>query len=308
MRYLHNKETPHHMASIHRLFAPLALVPLFAFTGNKPDAPELPKAFRDQFASVPAGVLTTPEGEVMVNGFMIATTEVSNAQYAAFVRDVRASGNRTLLAIVLPDTNQWVQALRYQEPYRVHYHSHPAYANYPVVNVSREGAVAYCAWLQDQLNKEGGMGANYEVRLPGRNEWWYAATGGLKLSAYAWGGPYLRNAKGCVLANFCHVGDENVRRDPATGQVEVVDRPFQPAGAAGALADNVDITAPVNSYFPNDFGLHNMNGNVAELVADGTQAAGGSWRSPGYDIRNESLMPFTGPSPEVGFRVLVEVH
>lgn len=295
------------MATIARFLAPVALVPLFAFTGNKPDAPELPKAFRDQFASVPAGVLTTPEGEVTVNGFMISTTEVSNAQYADFVRAVRASGNAALLAAVLPDTSQWVQALRYQEPYRVHYHSHPAYANYPVVNVGHAGAVAYCAWLQDKLNKEAGAGAQYAVRLPERNEWWYAATGGLKHSAYAWGGSYLRNAKGCALANFRHVGDENVRRDPTTGKVEVVDRPFKVnyAGVAGVLSDNADITAPVNSYFPNDFGLYNMNGNVAELLADGTQAAGGSWQSPGYDIRNESVMPFTGPSPEVGFRVVV---
>lgn len=298
------------MATLLRYLSPIAMLPLFAFSGNEPDAPELPKAHRDQFASVPAGVLTTPEGEVEMKGFMISTTEVSNAQYAAFVRDVRASGNTTLLATVLPDTNQWVQALHYQEPYRVHYHSHPAYANYPVVNVGREGAMAYCAWLQEKLNKEGGVGANYEVRLPERNEWWYAATGGLKHSAYAWGGPYLRNAKGCALANFRHVGDENVRRDPATGEVEVVDRPFRVnyAGVAGALSDNVDITAPVNSYFPNKFGLYNMNGNVAEMLAEPGQAAGGSWRSPGYDIRNESVMAFDGPSPEVGFRVLVVVR
>jgi hypothetical protein len=45
-----------------------------------------------------------------------------------------------------------------------------------------------------------------------------------------------------------------------------------------------------------------MNGNVAEMLADSDQAAGGSWRSPGYDIRNESLMPYDDASPEVGFR------
>lgn len=294
----------------YRVFMTFAVLSLFAFTGNKANSPELPKAFRDQFASVPAGLLTTPEGEVKVNGFMISTTEVSNAQYMAFVRDVRASGNAALLATVLPDTNQWVQTISYCEPYRAHYYSHPAYANYPVVNVSHAGAVAYCAWLEDRLNKEVGAGANYEVRLPERNEWWYAATGGLKHSAYAWGGPYLRNAKGCALANFRHVGDENVRIDPATGKVEVVDRPFHHnyAGVAGAPSDNADITAPVNSYFPNDFGLYNMNGNVAEMLTEEGQAAGGSWRSPGYDIRNESVMVFNGPSPEVGFRVVIEVN
>jgi formylglycine-generating enzyme len=39
-------------------------------------------------------------------------------------------------------------------------------------------------------------------------------------------------------------------------------------GVAGYLNDNADITAPVISYVPNDYGLYNMGGNVSEWVAD----------------------------------------
>jgi formylglycine-generating enzyme required for sulfatase activity len=39
-------------------------------------------------------------------------------------------------------------------------------------------------------------------------------------------------------------------------------------GTAGKLNDNADITAPVFSYVPNDYGLYNMGGNVAEWVMD----------------------------------------
>jgi sulfatase modifying factor 1 len=39
-------------------------------------------------------------------------------------------------------------------------------------------------------------------------------------------------------------------------------------GIAGKLNDNADITAPVKSYMPNDFGLYNMAGNVNEWVLD----------------------------------------
>jgi sulfatase modifying factor 1 len=39
-------------------------------------------------------------------------------------------------------------------------------------------------------------------------------------------------------------------------------------GVAGSLNDGADITAPVGTYPPNDYGLYNMAGNVAEWVAD----------------------------------------
>jgi formylglycine-generating enzyme required for sulfatase activity len=39
-------------------------------------------------------------------------------------------------------------------------------------------------------------------------------------------------------------------------------------GVAGSLNDKGDITTPVYSYWPNDYGLYNMAGNVSEWVLD----------------------------------------
>jgi len=39
-------------------------------------------------------------------------------------------------------------------------------------------------------------------------------------------------------------------------------------GVAGNLNDGADVTAPVDAYWPNDYGLYNMAGNVAEWVLD----------------------------------------
>ncbi len=101
-----------------------------------------------------------------------------------------------------------------------------------------------------------------KYRLPTEAEWEYAALGLSELRSYnvyrgrkkyPWDGSYTRSdsrrTRGDHLANF----------KQADGDY---------GGIAGWSDDNADITAEVKSYEPNDFGLYDMAGNVAEWVAD----------------------------------------
>jgi len=158
------------------------------------------------------------------------------------------AGNRASLinkeeVNIYPDTLCWIRDFAYahNEPYTRNYFSHPAYDDYPVVGISWKQAKAFCDWRTKIWNKYKGEGEpNTEVfRLPTESEWEYAARGGHDLAPYPWGGYYIRNAKGCLLANF-KPGRGNYPED-------------------GGMA-----TVKVDAYFPNDYGLYNMAGNVSE--------------------------------------------
>jgi formylglycine-generating enzyme len=146
---------------------------------------------------------------------------------------------------IYPDTMVWIRdfAYSYNEPMTRNYFWHPAFDDYPVVGVNWRMSKAFCHWRTKLWNtymgSRKGQVNTEDFRLPTESEWEYAARGGHDLAPYPWGAYYTRNAKGCLLANF-KPGRGNYPED-------------------GGL-----YTVKADAYFPNDFSLYNMAGNVSE--------------------------------------------
>ena len=287
----------------HLLFVGITSITLMSFiSGNKPSAKTAKKVLDNFCAYVPSGNTLIENDTVSVQGFYISQGEITNIQYAEFLTDLRKRGELEKLKIAEIDTNNWNTELKWENnKYADHYHKHPAYYDFPVVNVSKEGAELYCEWLTNIYDSLSGGELKLKFRIPTHTEFIRSAMGDNGFRSYAWGGPYLRNTKGQILANFLQSGPECITRNQETGKLEVT---TDKVGYVDPSMDGADVTAPSKSYWPNDFGVYNMNGNVSEMISDKKLVVGGDWRSPGYDIRNESARAYKGSSTTVGFRVV----
>jgi formylglycine-generating enzyme len=246
-------------------------------------APPAPSREPADLSSPPAGMVWIPGGEfkmgstdplarpdespvhrVRVDGFWMDQTEVTNAQFAAFVA---ATGYKTVAerpvdweelkkqaapgtpkpddallqpgSLVFTPPDHPVDLRNYGEWWRWTIGAnwqHPegptssilGKDNHPVVHIAYEDAVAYCKWAGKSL--------------PTEAQWEFAARGGLDGAVNVWGSEPV-DAKRCNIWQG-HFPDKNSEED----------------GFARA--------APVRSFPPNGYGLYDMAGNVWEWCAD----------------------------------------
>ncbi|HOX39126.1 MAG TPA: SUMF1/EgtB/PvdO family nonheme iron enzyme [Candidatus Brocadiia bacterium] len=221
------------------------------------------------------------------DAFWIGKFEVTNAQFRAF--DPRHDSRI-----------EHGDFLQFSERERGYSLNHD---NQPVVRVSHLRATAYCEWL----SKKTGM----EFRLPTEEQWEYACRAGS--DSEMWYGP--RHSDFSRFANLA---------DSTYSFVDTFDW-WLPSGAVPRwrpaiekVKDGYKVSAPVGSFAPNPWGLHDMHGNVWEWTGSDFESRdaetgdvkkvvkGGSWADRPQYARSASRRGYRHWQRvyNVGFRVV----
>ena len=222
-------------------------------------------------------------------------TEVSNFSWLEYLYWTKKEfgAESAQYAKAYPDTNVWGNKLSYIEPYIKYYLQHEAYRGYPVVGVTWEQARDFCTWRTDRvkevLEEQGKLHKApqyFNYRLPTIAEWTMM----------------YDDIKD--LPN--RIGDEGKRAYRGMFRYNMKRSSGDSMGQAGKLNDNADITAPVESYWPNSFGVYNIKGNVSEWLLEENIHIGGAWNTL-TDADVSTSEQLDGTSALVGFRCVCEV-
>ncbi len=214
-----------------------------------------------QYVRVPAGTynvgksgsVTNPRRSVRLAAYEIATTELTNREFAQFVEathyitDAERLHNAMVFVPPLKEF-RWLQdrSASWRFPNGVKRGGIAEKMDHPVTTISYRDALAYCKWAK--------------VRLPTLDEWEVACRAGSKTDYFFGDSPKDIG----LYANVWH-GRDHMAADKSDGFM---------------------VTAPVAQFKPNSLGLYDMYGNVFEFCtgrlssdrSDRTvHARGGSW-------------------------------
>lgn len=175
---------------------------------------------------------------IRVQSFAMGATEVTRAQFAAFVAATGFKPSGLCMGTVGSDRIDLQSQLNWRNP------GFPQDGDHPVVCVSWWEARAYAHWLS--------LTTGSRYRLPSESEWEYAARSG-SAAINPWGSD---SAKACSHANGF---DEDANRQFG----------FYPhPDFISHCRDGYVQTAPVARFAANRFRLHDMLGNASEWTED----------------------------------------
>jgi sulfatase modifying factor 1 len=274
---------------------------------------------------------TKPPGTVMIrNNFYADETEITNfhwKEYRYWIAKVFGDSSAEHLATAL-DLAVWMDHPIEKKQLGLvrDYYDHPAYQQHPVVGLTLAQAQGFCEWRSDRVceyilirekciphnpdqtretyfTPERYFAGEYmsytepekgivmpHYTIPTKAEWEEVASAGLSTDIFPTGMDWSTKKMQKQLRKDSVMFNYNMSTD-------------------GTWLDSIgDPALPVFSYYPNDYGIYQSCGNVAEMVQEPFVAKGGSWFQTADSCTVELDLPYDAPNMWLGFRCVCALY
>lgn len=216
--------------------------------------------------------------------------EVTNIDFRAFLGVLYRTNQVELYRKCGYDSTLWVRTFPggFSQPMQDNYHWNNAFDEYPAVNISYEAATEFCKWITKGYNswpERKYQGAIF--RLPAKAEW-LAGAAAKEETGLPWLSKEPFDEKNRCLANIKFPNEKN---------------PEKP----NYLKDGGFQTVHVKSCNANSLGLHNIIGNVSEMLQERGESIGGNWDSFLEECAVSKTQKLGNADPRLGFRLFMEV-
>jgi hypothetical protein len=199
------------------------------------------------------------------------------------------------------------------------YFASTQYRFFPVVGLTYEQAKEYCKWrshfVTNVYRSQYKKNVNFKFRLPTEAEWEFAASNGLNKIKYEYGVESVQSISFKVNTKATGFLLDKIK---TTKSAEEVTKDIVQTGVISDLPFNVKRGLPyflqfntpyyTYSFYRNDYGIYNMIGNVAELIAEKGIVKGGSFRDELSNARITMRRIYDSPTDDIGFRCICEVE
>lgn len=236
--------------------------------------------------------------------------EVMNVEYRQFLNELQSKGDLQNYKRFEVDSTGWRMTESYNEPLVNVYHWHPAYAEHPVVNISYDGAVAFCKWLTEKYNND--PSRKYKkvlVKLPSEQQWKRVFTSNGKFRLYPWDGIQTFDLRKGYKANYGVVYDFAIKRDNNGNLAFIESGKYGTSPVSVSAFSTFYLMSAGESIAPNSLGCYHVAGNVSEMLDERGTKKGGNFLSPGYYLTLDATEEFPDRElgPMIGFRYFIEV-
>ncbi len=138
------------------------------------------------YTHIPEGKTTYAGKEIILDGFTLRNVGITNLEYKTFLADLLSQKRNEDYLTAEIKTENWIR-LGYSG-FANSYFENTKYNDFPVVNVTFEGATLFCKWLNEEVNaymlSHKIKNRELTIRLPYDEEWIYAARDGYAKIAF----------------------------------------------------------------------------------------------------------------------------